>query len=436
MKLSSVTLEDMLYSRERRAALQRGLLQGAGCRCLVCLTMNIPGEVKRTPLIRLLFDEGLRRFDGLEFSLIKRLVLDCATGPEAFMALDEDPEAVKNATQSIEDSFPAARLFDFDVLTPDGEKLSRPVSRRCLICSRPAAECARSRSHGLDALRAATDGLLRSFAGDVLARAAADSLLDELYTTPKPGLVDLANNGAHSDMDIPLFEKSAESLRPYFLRAAMLGMENCSMEELRREGVRAEGEMFAVTGGVNTHKGMIYSMGLLLAGMGKALLFGGDALAHAAALAREDILPMLDKAARSPVTNGNKAYAAHGAKGAMGEAAAGFPSGVFAARRLAHYIRTDAPNPGAFALCDIMGLLEDTNLLHRGGSEGLAFAKENALRTASLPYSQREAALKELDDEMIRRGLSPGGCADMLAVGYLLVKWQYIADTLELSKND
>ena len=85
------------------------------------------------------------------------------------------------------------------------------------------------------------------------------------------GLVDLANNGAHKDMDVALFEKSAEALRPYFYDAAMLGMDSCSMAELRERGLAAEQEMYAATGGVNTHKGMIYSMGLLLAGMGMAL---------------------------------------------------------------------------------------------------------------------------------------------------------------------
>lgn len=431
MQQYSVTLEDMLYARERRAGIQSSILQG-GCRCLVCLTMNIPGEVKRTPLIRMLFDEGLRRFDGLGLPVSKRLVLDSATGPEAFMAVDVLPEDVKAAAQDIEDAFPAARLFDFDVLTPSGKKLSRPLSRKCLICGAPAAECARSRNHGLDALRAATEGLLRLFAADTLAEAGVDSLMEELYTTPKPGLVDRLNNGAHDDMDIPLFKKSSESLRPYFAQAAMLGMEGCSMAELRLSGLAAERDMFDATGGINTHKGMVYSMGLLLAGMGKALTYGGDAVFHAAAFAREDAETMLNKAARSPVTNGNKAYAVHGARGAIGEAAAGFPNGRFALKRIHYYMELGAPNPSALALCDIMCVLEDTNLLHRGGAEGLAFAKDAAQHISALPIEQREAALVELDAEMIRRNLSPGGCADMLALGFLLLKWKALSEPLDI----
>lgn len=433
MQLSSVTLDDMLYSRERRAEIQQTMLSSTGCACLTCLTMNIPGEVKRTPLIRMLFDEGLRRFDELGFPLKKRIILDSFTGPEAFMAVDADPNEVKAAVQLLEDSFPAARLFDFDVLLPDGNKLSRPSVRKCLLCDAPAAECARSRNHGLPALKAATDELLRAFAADILADAAVASLLDELYTTPKPGLVDLSNNGAHSDMDVSLFEKSAASLRPYFIQAVRLGMAKCSMDELRLCGLSAEKNMFDITKGVNTHKGMVYSMGLLLSGMGRALILGGNAVSHASALAREDMEAMLAKAILSPITNGNKVYAAHGAKGAQGEAAAGFPHGHLAAQRLKYYMETDAPNPGALALCDLMATVEDTNLLHRGGADGLSFTRENAKRISSLPMELREAALAELDTEMIRRNLSPGGCADMLALGFLLLRWEFLSSPLCLA---
>ena len=79
MQPSPVALPEMLDARERRAALQRALLERYRLP-LVCLSMNIPGAIKRTPCIRLLFDEGLRRFDALGFPLRRRLVLDAATG--------------------------------------------------------------------------------------------------------------------------------------------------------------------------------------------------------------------------------------------------------------------------------------------------------------------------------------------------------------------
>ena len=223
MKIRSITLEQMLAARERRAEIQNTMLSGG--HCLVCLTMNIAGEIKRTPMIRLLFEKGKACFDELGLEVLDHRETDDVTGCEAFWLVREDAARVKSLLEEVEDSFDAARLFDFDVLVQgDGTpaKLSRSVSRRCLICDMPAAECARSRRHGLETVKAATDALLRDFCADTLAESAHAALLDELYTTPKPGLVDLANCGAHTDMDVPLFERSAASLRPYFRDAARL----------------------------------------------------------------------------------------------------------------------------------------------------------------------------------------------------------------------
>lgn len=422
MQPSSVALPEMLDARERRAALQRALLERYRLP-LVCLSMNIPGAIKRTPCIRLLFDEGLRRFDALGFPLRRRLVLDAATGCEAFLAVHADAGALKAAAVRLEEGFPAARLLDFDVLLPGGEKLSRGEPRRCLLCDRPAAECARSRNHGLAALVQKTQALLHDFTAALLAQDARDALLSELYATPKPGLVDGNNSGAHDDMDLPLFEASAEALLPYFRQAVLHGLSRGGMAALRRAGRAAEKAMFAATRGVNTHKGMVYSMGLLLSGMGRALAEGGDAVAHAAALAREDAEAMLLRARSAPDTNGARVLAAYGARGAQGEAAAGFPHALLALERISFYRAQNAGNPAALALCDLMAVVEDTNLLHRGGPAGLAFAQAAAARIGRLPMEEREAALLALDGEMIARRLSPGGSADLLALGLLLGAW-------------
>lgn len=421
MKSFSADLDQMLAARERRASIQRSMLAGAGTgQCLVCLTLNIAGDVKRTPMTRMLFDHGMALMEDLGFSVTDRLVLDEVTGTEAFLLLDEEGPRVKPLLEEIEDSFPAARLYDFDVLMPDGHKLSRAESRRCLICDAPAAECARSRRHGLEEIKKVTDGLLRDFCAGWLARAAHDSLLDELHTTPKPGLVDMNNNGAHPDMDAAMFEKSADALLPYFEDAARMGMELCGMKALRERGKRAEEEMFAATGGVNTHKGLIYSMGLLLAGMGRSLVEGGSCTEHAASLANEDAEAMLGETLAAPVTNGGAAYKEYGARGATGEAAAGFPSALYCLGRLAAYRKSGCPEPAALALCDCMAMLGDTNLLHRGGMEGLEFARRSAAEISAMPAEDRVAALEEFDREMIVRGLSPGGSADMLALAFLL----------------
>ena len=396
--------------------------------CLVSFSLNIAGDVKRTAKTRLLFDEGLRAFGALGFCELSRKLFDGVTGTEALILLNADAAAVKKTLERLEDAFPAARLFDFDVLNASGEKLSRSVPRRCLICGGPAADCARSRAHGLDAVKAATDALLSEFCADTLAYTAHFALERELLTTPKPGLVDRENNGAHADMDVPLFLKSAASLVPYFKTAVRLGLDDAGMAPLKDAGLAAERAMFAATNGVNTHKGMIYSMGLLLYGMGKALRFGGNAVDHAAALAKTDAEERLLNALAKTDTNGAKVYRDHGARGAVGEAADGFFHARYCADRLKAHAGSE--NPGALALIDVMIVLEDVNLLHRGGEDGLRFARENALRIAMLPENERINALRALDREMIGRNLSPGGAADMLALGYLLDAWRTLSKDL------
>ena len=187
--------------------------------------------------------------------------------------------------------------------------------------------------------------------------------------------------------------------------------------------------MFAATGGVNTHKGKVYSMGLLLYGMGKALTSGGDACLLAGAMARAD---ELEAPRRGPAstTNGGRVRARYGVGGILEEAAAGFPHGQFASRRIAFYRRLGASNPEALTLCDLMAELEDTNLLHRGGWEGLTFVRSRAKAIGTRPVTEREQALWELDRELITRRLSPGGSADMLALGLFLCSWEKLFSSL------
>ena len=406
----TVNLEEMLAARDRRAEIQSRLLANAGAgACLACLTLNIAGDVKRTAMTRMLFDRGLSDFEALGFKVLDYIEIDEATGSEAFWLLEENAEDVKSKLEKIEEDpgIAASRLFDFDVLVQDKSaddctpvKLSRSTGRTCLLCDKPAAECSRNRTHGLDAIKEETDRMLREFCSDTLAQAAYDALIAELEATPKPGLVDLNNNGAHKDMNPETFRKSAAVLTSYFKDAALLGMGGCSMKELRARGIEADRAMFDATGGVNTHQGMIYSMGLLLAGMGKSLTLGGDYIDHASSLAKED---------------------ADRDFGATAHAVAGFPDAIYCAERLEIHRKNHDENTAAvFALIDSIARIDDSNILRRGGAEALAFAKNKAAKIAELPAEERLHAAEEFDREMINRNLSPGGSADMLALAFLI----------------
>ena len=427
MKPCEVTLSQMLEARERRAALQQDTLAEYGG-SLLCFTMNLAGPVKRSPLADFAFLAGERMIAARGWEPRQHIRLCRPTGCEAVYALDIPGPELKEAAISMEDAMPVGRLFDMDVIGPDGIKLSRKEQRPCLVCGGPAALCARSRTHGLSAVQAAAEALLADFAADTLAAAAHWSLLDEACLTPKPGLVDGANAGAHQDMDLYTFEKSAAALLPYFREAVRFGLENATyapaMASLRQAGLEAEQTMLAATGGVNTHKGLIYSLGLLLCGLGQSLAGQGENyILHAKRLAGVGLEEALQNAKRAPQSHGERIYSQTGLLGARGEAAVGFPTAVKTHEAL-RAARKSLPENEAriLALLSSMAELADTNLLHRGGEAGLKFVQGEARRILALePDAQRLlCAVRELDAACISRGLSPGGSADMLALALFL----------------
>ena len=404
---------------------------------VACFTMNIPGEMKRTPLIEFAFRAGMARFEAALPPAKERVLTSSFTGCEAFFVFDEKAEFVKAAAVKTEESMEVARLFDIDVIDVNGVKLSRTAERRCVLCNGPVSACARSRAHGLDELLAHTDALLSGFAAKKLAVLARGALLTEVNATPKPGLVDRRNPGAHRDMDLGGFYRSAAAIEPYFEKMARASLAaydaapEALMKELRALGLEAEQAMVRATGGVNTHKGAIFSMGLLLAGVCVYLRTGRPALAEVSRLAAIGMEEALRAAKDAPSTNGERVFAKTGAAGARGEAAAGFPTACAAAETLAGFISLGycPEDAAALTLPAVMERLADTNLIHRGGEAGLAFAQQSAMRINALPLTERLDALGRLDDVFIEKNLSPGGCADVLSLAILM---REIAGSIDL----
>ena len=407
--MREITLQEVLDARDARFQAQQRLL--AECRRpLLCFTMNMAGPIKRSPLSDLAFRAAEEALDlCLAGQIVKKCKTDAATGLECIWVCDTAAPDLKKIAMELEASRPVGRLYDLDVIDVTGEKLSRPVPRTCLVCGGPAAPCARSRAHGLPAVRAATHALLAEFAAVYLAELAVSALKEEVDVTPKPGLVDQRNNGAHRDMDRPLFYRSADSLSSYFEKAVTLGLTSDScMPALQQAGLQAEQDMLVATGGVNTHKGAIYAFGLTLAALGGLLARGGDLFHRAAELAAAGIPP-------DASTHGGMAKGRYGASGARGEAMAGFPSARRAWSLLRQYPNTPLP-----ALLSLLSEVEDTNLLYRGGPKGLALVQQEASSILAGPPEAYISRLEALDDQCIARNLSPGGCADLLALGLLL----------------
>lgn len=434
-----VELPQMLAARDRRARWQRELLERYRLP-LVSFTMNIAGPVKNSPSIRRGFLLGrrllLEQLAREKAPVVFTREVDEDTGCEGLYVVEMDPRALKALTCRLEDDTPLGRLFDLDVLSPGGEKLDRPAPRRCLICGGPAKECARSRAHTVPELQRETHRLLEEALTDLDAGTAASlavrALLYEVCTTPKPGLVDRANNGSHRDMDIFTFMDSAAELWPYFAGCLRVGRATAArpapetFAALRWPGKLAEGRMLAATGGVNTHKGAIFSLGLACGALGR--LDREDwgkpdrVLAQVAAMTAGAVQREL-AGSGGAATAGERFYRSYGVTGVRGQAEAGFPAvlehGLPVLERGLEQGKS-LEQAGSAALLALLAHTDDTNMIARGGIEGQR--RESARLRALLaqePYPAEET-VAALDAEYIQQNLSPGGSADLLALCYLL----------------
>jgi triphosphoribosyl-dephospho-CoA synthase len=266
---------------------------------------------------------------------------------------------------------------------------------------------------------------------DRIGREAPLALYRELALAPKPGLVSFVDSGSHTDMDAHTFTRSIFALRSYFADIVHAGAQGACFAELELMGIDAEARMLEATGGINTHRGAIFALGLLCAAAGHLGARGrqigpgtlraaldanwGDALRARAA--RSAAAP-----ARSP---GQRAARTWGLRSAGREAADGFPvlfdvavPALRAGRALAGGNARGDARAKVHALFATIAHLDDTNVAHRGGIEGLRFAQSQARAFLAAGSAFRDGWLSDaqaVHERFVARRLSPGGAADMLA---------------------
>lgn len=253
---------------------------------------------------------------------------------------------------------------------------------------------------------------------------ATAALLAELSDWPKPGLVSPVDSGSHADMDAGTFRASANALRPFFVALAVAGAKDAEMAALRNIGKAAERAMLAATGGVNTHRGGIFGLGLLCAAAGaltgrdEPRILDGDLGAFVRRRWGRDILcgPLPRQ------SHGTLAWRRYGVGGARAEAAGGFPHvyrvGLPAWKRGNRLAGGDENAAGVQACFALIAKVEDTNLLYRSGTAGLDFARQAArgfLKRGGVGQGGWIAQAAKVHRDFVTRGLSPGGSADLLA---------------------
>ena len=422
-----VTLQDVLEARDARARRQEALLLQHQ-QPLISFTMNIAGPVKLDRQILRAFQEG-ERWIRAHLSQLGMPVLACEqhlsfTGCESIWAVAADAARLKQQMTAIEESCPLGRLFDIDVIDAQGQHLSRPAERTCLICGGPVRACARSRQHSAEELFARTQDIIRTHFQTRLARQTAQhaqkALLYEALTTPKPGLVDCLGSGAHQDMDLFSLADSISTLGSYFETCVQIGCQNLPLTQLQHAGILAEKAMLDAAG-VNTHKGGIFALGILCCAAGRC---GEDAslpdvLGQAAWIGQFFLEQMTSNGGSQ--TGGEQQYRQYGLTGARGEAASGFRTVrevALPALEAALDQGASVSEAGKAALLRLMARVMDSNIIRRAGMAGQSWVMQQA--ESLLQHGWTDADLYALDAAMIQRNISPGGSADLLAAAWFL----------------
>lgn len=270
---------------------------------------------------------------------------------------------------------------------------------------------------------------MSTFAADIDAAALA-ALADELALEAKPGLVTPNSRGSHDDMDHRHFAASIAALTGYFGDCARLAAAGAGFDALRTRGTEAEAAMLAATGGINTHRGAIFTLGLLAAAAGMQTRAGRapavDRLGEL--VAREWRAAIVAAALNAPPSNGRRVRAALGLPGAREHAAGGLPllfDITLPALRHARAALGDVPAASLHALMSTIAVLPDTTLAHRGGRAGLARARLAAnrfLNDGSVFAPLWRERLTEIGTDFVAHRLSPGGSADLLAAAMMLLR--------------
>ncbi|HET9552042.1 MAG TPA: triphosphoribosyl-dephospho-CoA synthase [Anaeromyxobacteraceae bacterium] len=428
----------MLAARKaRQAKLDRHAKAGHGA--LVAVSLDMPGVEQAPPGSAELFVWALARMEvALPGDRPVRLhVGDDALGPFALLAMRAAPLQAEAACLAVEASHPAARLVALDVYGPGGVAVDRAAlglpPRLCLLCDAPARECIRLGRHPAEALAARVAALLSALTPasggrplrprETLATHLLAGARRALHLTPKPGLVDLEDCGSRPELTLELMERSLGVVGETWQALAGSLARGEPLAAQVALGQAGEQRMLAL-GPAATHKGALFLGGLLLAARHRLPSDRADlsALRPAVAAVAGEVL----EGRQLPESHGAEARRAYQTGGIVREAREGLPAIFDVAlpaweEASAVGLRGDAAV--FFMLARLMQVVEDTTVLHLGGTAGLYVQRADGLALEILLLAREDHAffLRATKRAWRAAQLTMGGVGDLLGVALALL---------------
>lgn len=328
---------------------------------------------------------------------------------------------IKKYLVNLEETYTLGRFIDLD-LYYNKEPISRTsldlTTRKCFICGKPAYLCARNKTHKLEELLDVVEKSVTNYLNDYIIETLKTAIITELDLDYKFGLVEKANKHSHPDMDYNLMMSSLNYISPMFKSFITLGFKNLNAEDYfnkaRQVGLEIENKMLYQTNNINTYKGLIFIMALLITSL-SITIYNNHSFNNIFNIVKTLTQNIYDDFKIKDNTFGKIAYEKYNIKGIRKEAYLGFPS---VRKMLEIYSFINSDNLRSI-LIDLIIEAEDTTLLKRAKS----LENYNSIKQKFQDLNKANLKdIKLLHNKMVNDNISFGGAADLLIGTIFLYK--------------
>ena len=441
-------ITEFLLDRDKRVAYQEHLLKENKDKTLVTIRINYPGIEKSNyitdNIVNTIYNEILTYYG--KFIVFEDKYKN-KEGIVAHFLFDLDFVNVKKEMINVEEEHILGRCLDIDVYTLKNDKvigISRSdlfkKPRRCFICDLDAKICSRAQTHTIDEIKNYFEVVYKNFKDSQkkteslayeVSQMALKAMISEVSTFPSFGLVSPISSGAHKDMDYYTFLNSAVAITPFLKKMFEVGYSYYSPEyifdAIRDIGKECEEKMFEATNNINTHKGMIFLMGISMAAIGKAL-YENKEFYQIQDIIKSMVKNILDDFKelhkKEKLTHGERLYLEYGFTGIRGQVQDGLS--VLFDNIIDNYINSDLKENDLYTqiLIELMARVEDSTVVYRHDISTLRKVQSDAkdlLNMGGIFTEEGRQKCHHLEDLYIKENISPGGCADLLAISILLI---------------